>query len=104
MTFMPIMGMIYHASRVRWVMRHFLAAAAVFLVPGLARADFMPTCTRSAFAFVIDRSGSMMGQPIDSAKAAAAAAVDKLGTNDCVGVIAFDSSPTTIVPMQPLLN
>jgi Ca-activated chloride channel family protein len=85
-------------------MRHFLAAAAVLLVPALARADAPPTCTRSAFAFVIDRSGSMTGQPIDSAKAAASAAVDKLGANDCVGVIAFDSSPTTIVPMGPLLN
>jgi secreted protein with Ig-like and vWFA domain len=86
-------------------MRHFLAAAAaVFFVPALAHADFMPTCTRLAFSFVIDRSGSMTGQPIESAKAAASAAVDKLGTNDCVGVIAFDSAPTTIVPMQPLTN
>ncbi len=61
-------------------MRHFLTAMAVLLVSVLhvaeARADFMPTCTRSAFAFVIDRSGSMTGQPIESAKAAASAAVD----------------------------
>ncbi len=85
-------------------MARFLVAALVLLVPAVARADFMPTCTRSAFAFVIDRSGSMTGAPIDSAKAAAAAAVDKLGTNDCVGVIAFDSSPMTIVAMQPLLD
>jgi secreted protein with Ig-like and vWFA domain len=69
-----------------------------------ARADFMPTCTRSAFAFVIDRSGSMTGQPLDSVKSATSAAVDKLGPNDCVGVIAFDSAPTTIVAMHPLTD
>ena len=85
-------------------MRHFLAAVVVFFVPAVAQADFLPTCTRSAFAFVIDRSGSMTGQRIESVKAAASSAVDKLGTNDCVGVIVFDSSPTTIVPMQPLLD
>jgi len=89
-------------------MRHFLTAAAFLLVSTLgateARADFMPTCTRSAFAFVIDRSGSMTGAPMESAKSAASAAIDKLGATDCVGVIAFDSSPTTIVPMQPLLS
>ncbi|HEX4512108.1 MAG TPA: VWA domain-containing protein [Polyangiaceae bacterium] len=82
----------------------FLAAALVLLAPAVARADFLPACTRAAFELVIDRSGSMTGAPIDGAKAAAAAAVDKLGTNDCVGVIAFDSSPTTIVPMQTLLD
>jgi Mg-chelatase subunit ChlD len=85
-------------------MRHILAAAVVLFMPAVAHADFLPTCTRSAFAFVIDRSGSMTGQRIESVKSAAQAAVDKLGTNDCVGVIAFDSAPTTIVPMQPLSN
>jgi len=85
-------------------MRQFLSAAAVLLLPAVAHADFMPTCSRSAFAFVIDRSGSMTGAPLESAKAAASAAIDKLGPNDCVGVIAFDSSPTTISPMGPLLT
>ena len=88
-------------------MHRFSAVASLFalsLLPATAHADFLPTCTRAAFALVIDRSGSMTGQPIESAKAAAAATVDKLSANDCVGVITFDSSPTTVVAMHPLTD
>ena len=85
-------------------MARVLAVAAVFCASSVAYADAAPTCTRSAFELVIDRSGSMTGQRMEAAKAGASAAVDKLGVNDCVGVIAFDSSPTTIVPLSPLTN
>ena len=44
----------------------------------------------------------MTGQPLDGVKTATSAAIDKLGPNDCVAVIAFDSAPTTIVAMHPL--
>lgn len=52
----------------------------------------------SHLALVIDRSGSMRGERLRSAIAGASAAVDHLGEGDVVSVIAFDSSPTRIVP------
>lgn len=52
----------------------------------------------SHLALVIDRSGSMRGERLRSAIAGAGAAVDHLGEGDVVSVIAFDSSPTRIVP------
>jgi Ca-activated chloride channel homolog len=54
-----------------------------------------------ALSLVIDRSGSMTGQPMEMAKAAAKAAVDVLQPDDVVEVIAFDSSPTRYVKMMP---
>jgi uncharacterized membrane protein len=54
-----------------------------------------------ALSLVIDRSGSMTGQPLEMAKAAAKAAVDVLQADDLVEVIAFDSSPTRYVKMMP---
>ena len=87
-------------------MGRFLAAFTLaMLLPSVARANSAQAqCPRAAFSFVIDRSGSMTGQPLESAKKATLAAVDKLGTTDCISVIAFDSAPSTIVPVEPLTN
>ena len=88
-------------------MGRFLAAtvfALAMLLPAVARADFLPACNRLALTLVIDRSGSMTGQKLDEAKAAATAAVDHLTGNDCVSVITFDSAPQTVVPMQSASN
>lgn len=52
-----------------------------------------------ALSLVIDRSGSMQGQPMEMAKAAARAAVDVLQPDDLVEVIAFDSAATRYVKM-----
>jgi uncharacterized membrane protein len=57
-----------------------------------------------ALALVIDRSGSMTGLPLEMAKAAAKATVETLSPDDLVEVIAFDSSPTRYVKMQPARN
>jgi Ca-activated chloride channel homolog len=76
-----------------------VAVMAVSLASATARADTR-ACTRLALAVVIDRSGSMTGLPIDNAKAAASAAVDRLGPSDCVTIIAFDSAPTIVVPLE----
>ena len=54
-----------------------------------------------ALSLVIDRSGSMTGQAMEMAKAAAKAAVDVLQPSDLVEVIAFDSQPTRYVKMTP---
>ncbi|MCC6214447.1 MAG: VWA domain-containing protein [Polyangiaceae bacterium] len=54
-----------------------------------------------AMMLVIDRSGSMSGLPMEMAKAACRATVGTLEGDDLVGVIAFDSSPTRYVKLQP---
>jgi uncharacterized membrane protein len=54
-----------------------------------------------ALSLVIDRSGSMAGQPMEMAKSAAKAAVDVLQPDDLVEVIAFDSVPKRFVKMTP---
>ena len=49
-------------------------------------------------ALVIDRSGSMQGDRIRRAKEAATLAVQQLGPNDIVSVIAYDTHAQVIVP------
>lgn len=53
----------------------------------------------SALAIVMDRSGSMAGEKLETAKSAAAAAAEVLGRNDSVGVYAFDSEAHVVAPM-----
>lgn len=49
-------------------------------------------------AIVLDKSGSMSGQKIEHAKQAAIQAVDRLGTEDIVSVIAYDHTVSVLVP------
>lgn len=49
-------------------------------------------------ALVIDRSGSMQGDRIQRAKEAAILAVDMLGAEDIVSIIAYDTHAEVIVP------
>ena len=53
-----------------------------------------------ALALVIDASGSMEGQKIEMAKAAAIASVTTLGARDFVGVVTFNSAADWVVPMR----
>ena len=53
---------------------------------------------------VIDKSGSMDGEPIEMAKSAARSAVELLGKRDYVGVIAFDGESFVISEMQSARN
>lgn len=57
-----------------------------------------------AMLLVIDKSGSMGGQPIELAKDAAKAAVELLGPKDSIGVIAFDGSPTMVAEIRSTDN
>ncbi|AKT43174.1 uncharacterized protein CMC5_074050 [Chondromyces crocatus] len=57
-----------------------------------------------ALSLVIDRSGSMTGLPLEMAKAAAKATAGVLGSDDLIEVVAFDTSPTRYVKMQPARN
>jgi Ca-activated chloride channel family protein len=54
-----------------------------------------------AMALIIDRSGSMTGLPMEMAKAACVATLTALQPDDMLEVIAFDSSPTRYVKLQP---
>ncbi len=53
---------------------------------------------------VIDKSGSMNGDPIEMAKSAARSAVELLGRRDQVAVIAFDGDTYVISEMQSASN
>ena len=52
-------------------------------------------------ALVIDRSGSMSGDKIERAKAAAIEAVNRLEARDIVSVTLFSNEATLLVPAQP---
>jgi Mg-chelatase subunit ChlD len=58
------------------------------------------SCGRAAIVFVIDRSGSMTGPPIEGAKEGVIAGASVLGASDCVEVLAFDSQPTRIFALH----
>ena len=57
-----------------------------------------------ALALVIDRSGSMSGDKMELAKAAAKASADLLGPQDYISVVAFDHDVYPVVPLQPAGN
>jgi Ca-activated chloride channel family protein len=56
------------------------------------------TRTPANLAIVLDKSGSMQGEKIRRAKEAATMAVERLGRNDIVSVIAYDSTVSVLVP------
>lgn len=53
---------------------------------------------------VIDRSGSMDGQKIELVKSAALATAELLQSKDQIGVVAFDSSASWVVPLGSAAN
>ena len=56
----------------------------------------------SALALVMDRSGSMAGPKLEFCKSAAAATAELLSAKDHLGVYAFDSAVTVVVPMTKI--
>jgi Ca-activated chloride channel family protein len=52
-----------------------------------------------SLAIVIDRSGSMEGEPLANAKAAAAKLVEQLDEADAFTVVTYSSGDETVVPM-----
>lgn len=47
---------------------------------------------------VLDRSGSMAGEPLDAAKDAIARLVRQLAPHDCFGLVAFDDQAQVVIP------
>ena len=67
------------------------------------RSDFEKEKEKPSLAMmlVIDKSGSMGGEKIELAKEAAKSAVELLGPNDKIGVIAFDGEPFLVSELHP---
>lgn len=74
------------------------------MLPVMMEASDRTETPSVAMVLVIDRSGSMNGAPMEMAKSAARAALDTLRPDDWIGVVAFDSSPTRYVAIQPARN
>lgn len=55
-------------------------------------------------SLVIDRSGSMEGQPLEFAKEACAHVVDHLEQDDVLSVIAFDEEVEVVMPARRVVN
>lgn len=53
---------------------------------------------------VLDRSGSMQGAPLEGAKRALAALVQRLEPTDNFGLVAFDDTALVVVPSGPLTD
>lgn len=53
-----------------------------------------------AVQVVLDRSGSMEGEPLDAAKGSLLKLVDRLALQDSFGLVAFDDSALVIVPTR----
>ena len=56
----------------------------------------------TSLQIVLDRSGSMSGEPLEGALRAIAALVQRLDSRDNFGVVAFDDSVQVVVPAGPL--
>jgi Ca-activated chloride channel family protein len=78
-------------------------AARNYLRVGLGGCRPEPTQGRTPVnvAFVIDRSGSMQGERIAQARAAAIMAVNRLQPADIAAVVIFDDTVDVLVPAQP---
>lgn len=58
----------------------------------------------SSLVVVLDRSGSMSGAPLEGAKRALAALVQRLAPTDNFGLVTFDDTAQLVVPAGPLTD
>ncbi len=57
-----------------------------------------------AVQVVLDRSGSMSGNPLEAAKSSLIKLVDRLAPQDFFGLVAFDDTALVIVPTNAMVN
>ncbi len=62
----------------------------------------LPARSPLHLSLVIDRSGSMSGQPLDEAKRCAEFVLDGLQATDQMSLVVYDSDVETLVPAMPL--
>jgi Ca-activated chloride channel family protein len=55
----------------------------------------------AAFCVVLDRSGSMQGQPLQHAKEATSLAIRNMRRGDDFALVLFESSAQVLIPLQP---
>ena len=53
-------------------------------------------------SLVIDRSGSMNGEPLEEAKKCASMLVDRMSEMDKLSIVTYDNQADVIVPSQPV--
>ncbi len=77
-----------------------------YLKVGLTGFELNKLADRTAvnIALVIDKSGSMSGEKIEKAKEAAIMAVNRLGKDDIVSIITYDSTVNVLVPATKLTD
>ena len=66
--------------------------------------DTSPRRSPLHLAIVIDRSGSMAGQPLDEAKRAAGFLIDGLADGDRAAIIAYDNEVRTLVSLRDVAD
>lgn len=75
---------------------------AIVLVASSVTVGAKPKAKKpTSVVFVIDRSGSMQGPKLETAKEAVLAAVDALGPRDVASLVVFDSQATVVFRDQP---
>lgn len=57
-----------------------------------------------AVQVVLDRSGSMDGEPLEAAKGSLLKLIDRLAPQDSIGVVAFDDQALVIAPMRTMAD
>lgn len=57
-----------------------------------------------ALCLVLDRSGSMAGEPLEGAKEAAKLVARNLDKDDMLSIVVFDAEAQTVFPLQPVSN
>jgi secreted protein with Ig-like and vWFA domain len=65
--------------------------------------DPIPACV-NALVFVIDRSGSMSGLPMETAKSGTKEAIGQLTKDDCFSLVIFDSHAERVIPLTHVVD
>ena len=82
------------------------AADKVTLMLDLTAPENAMQATRpgQAVQVVLDRSGSMQGEPLNAAKGSLLKLVDRLAPQDAFGLVAFDDTALVIVPTRTMAD
>ncbi len=94
-------GLLYAGGGAGWQLGEWDGAPFERLLPLRTETGGRSEQPGVAMTLVVDRSGSMNGEPLAMAKAACEAAVEVLQPTDQVAVVAFDTEPHRAVRMQP---